>query len=50
MSNPKPKPKAKWWQIALFIPLAPVLFVVVVLWLVFFLVSTVCLHITIWSW
>jgi hypothetical protein len=50
MSNPKPKPKAKWWQVALFIPLAPVLLVVVVLWLVFFLVSTVWLHIAIWFW
>lgn len=50
MSNLKPEPKAKWWQVALFIPLAPVLLVVVVFALVFFLVSTICLHIAIWSW
>ena len=62
MSKPKPKPKAKWWQVALIIPFAPVLavalvllfvpviVVVLVLWLVFFLASTVCLHIAIWSW
>ena len=50
MSNPKPKPKAQWWQVALVIFLAPVLLVVVVLALVFFLVSNVFLHIAIWSW
>ena len=50
MSNPTPKQKARWWQVALFIPFAPLILVVLVLWLVFFLVSTVCLHIAIWSW
>jgi hypothetical protein len=50
MSNPKPKPKAKWWHIALAIPLAPVLLAVLVLALVFYLVSTACLQIAIWSW
>jgi len=50
MSNPKSKPKAQWWQVALVIALAPVLLVVVVLALVFFLVSNVSLHIAIWSW
>lgn len=48
MSEPKIKPKAKWWQVALVLPFAPVVVVVLVLWLVFFLVSTVCLHIAIW--
>ena len=50
MSITKPKPKAKWWQVALFIPLAPLLLVVVVFALACFLVSTVCLHVAIWSW
>jgi hypothetical protein len=39
-----PKPKAKWWQIALVVPLAPVLLVVVVLALVCFVIASVCLH------
>ena len=50
MSNPTHKQYARWWQVALFIPLAPLIPVVLVLWLGFFLVSTVCLHIAIWSW
>ena len=50
MTNPTPKPKTKWSQVALFIPLAPLLLVVVVLWLVFFLASTIFLHIAVWSW
>ena len=50
MSNLTREPKPKWWQVSLFIPIAPVLLVVVVLALVFFLVSTICLHIAIWSW
>jgi hypothetical protein len=45
----KPKPKAKWWHVALVIPFAPVLFVVLVLALVSFVVASVCLHIAIWS-
>lgn len=50
MSHPTPKPKAKWWQVAVVIPFVPLLVVVVLLWLVFFLVSTVFLHIAVWSW
>ena len=50
MSTPKPKPKAKWWHVAILVPLAPVLLVVVALALALFLVSTVCLRIAIWSW
>jgi hypothetical protein len=50
MNTPKSKPKAKWWQTALLIPLAPMLLAVVVFALVCLLVSTVCLHIAIWSW
>ena len=50
MSTPKPKPKARWWQDALVIPFLPLLVVVAVLWLVFFVISSVCLHIVIWSW
>ena len=50
MSTPKTKPKAKWWQVALVIPLAPVLLAVLVLAVVLFVVSTTCLHIAIWAW
>jgi hypothetical protein len=50
VSPTTPKPKAEWWQVALCIPCAPLVLVVVVLWLVFFLVFTTCLHIVIWSW
>jgi hypothetical protein len=50
MSTQKPKPKAKWWQIALVVPLAPVLLVVVALALASFVVASVCLHVAIWSW
>jgi hypothetical protein len=50
MNTPKPKPKAKWWQIALVVPLAPVLLAVVVLALFSFVVASVCLHVAIWSW
>lgn len=50
MSNPKPKTNAKGWQVALLILFAPVLLVVVVLWLLFFLVSTIFLHFAVWSW
>jgi hypothetical protein len=48
MSHPTPKPKAKWWQVAVVIPFVPLLVAVVLLWLVFFLVSTVFLHIAVW--
>ena len=50
MSHPTPKPKPKWWQVALFIPFAPLLLVVVVLWLVRFFASAIFLHIAVWSW
>lgn len=50
MSNPEPKTDAKWCQIALFILFAPLLLVVVVLWLAFFLVYTIFLHVAVWSW
>ena len=50
MSTPKPEPNTRWWHVAILVPLAPVLLVVVLLALVVYLVSTVCLHIAIWSW
>jgi hypothetical protein len=53
MSNPKPSPKAKWWQIALFIlllPFAPLLLVIVMLALVSFVVLSASLHVVIWFW
>jgi hypothetical protein len=48
MKISKPKQKAKWWHVAVVIPLAPVLFVVVVLALAAFVVTSVCLHVAIW--
>ena len=50
MSTRTPQRIARSWQFALVIFLAPVLVVVVALALVYFLVSTICLHIAIWSW
>jgi hypothetical protein len=50
MNPTKPNTKTKWWQLALFIPFAPLLLVIVVFWLVFCLVSTILLHIAIWTW
>jgi hypothetical protein len=50
MNSSKPKSKLKWWQAALIIPFVPVMITVAAIALVFFVVSTVCLHITIWTW
>lgn len=50
MSTEKRRSKPKWWQVALVVPLLPVLLVVVALAFTFFLMSTVGLHIAIWSW
>jgi hypothetical protein len=50
MNTSKPKRKLKWWQAALIIPFIPVIIAVAAIALAFFVVSTVCLHITIWTW
>ena len=50
MNTPKPKLKLRWWQVTLIIPFLPVTIAVAAIALVFFVVSTVCLHITIWTW
>jgi len=50
MSNSKPQSKLKLWQFILLILFAPVLLAISVLALFFFLASSVCLHIAIWSW
>jgi len=50
MNSSESKSKLKWWQTALFIPLVPVMIAVAAIALVLFVVSTVCLHITIWTW
>src|SRR5438046_67890 len=50
MSSPKHKLKGKWWQLAVVIPFVPLLVAVVLLWFVFFVVSTIFLHIAIWLW
>lgn len=42
--------KFKWWQLALIISLAPVIIILTTVALLFFVVSTVCLHIAIWMW
>jgi hypothetical protein len=50
MSNPIRKQKGRWWQIAALIVLAPLLLVVAVFALVFYLIYTVCLHFAVWTW
>jgi hypothetical protein len=42
--------KFKWWQLALIIFFAPVIIILTTVALLFFTVSTVCLHIAIWMW
>src|SRR5687767_13516288 len=42
--------KFKWWQLALIISFAPVIIILITVALLFFVVSTVCLHIAIWMW
>jgi hypothetical protein len=42
--------KFKWWQLALIISFAPVIIILTTVALLFFVVSTVCLHIAIWMW
>ena len=50
MNTAKPKPKVKWWQIALIVPFVPVIVAIAGTAFILFLVSTICLHITIWAW
>ena len=50
MNTPEPKPRFKWWQVALIIPLVPVIIAIAAVALVLFVVSTICLHIAIWTW
>jgi hypothetical protein len=49
MSAATPKKTARWWLIPLLIILSPVLFVVAMVALLLFAVSSVCLHILIWT-
>ncbi len=42
--------KFKWWQLALIISFVPVIIIFTTVALLFFVVSTVCLHIAIWMW
>ncbi len=44
------KREMKWWQIAIMLPLFPLLLAIGVLALVLFIVSSVSLRIIIWSW
>jgi hypothetical protein len=50
MTEPRAKRGAKWWQVALIIAVLPFLLVFVLIALVCFVVASVCLHITIWTW
>src|SRR6266545_1105648 len=50
MNTLKAKPQPKWWQLVLIVPLVPVLLIVAAIAVLLFLVATVCLHITIWTW
>jgi hypothetical protein len=44
------KQELKFWQIAILLPLLPVFIVFAVVALFLFVVSSVCLHLLIWSW
>jgi hypothetical protein len=49
MTKPELKRKTKWWQIAVVIPFIPLLIFVAAIALVLHLITTILLHITIWS-
>jgi hypothetical protein len=44
------KQQLRFWQIAILLPLFPVFIVFAVVVLILFVVSSVCLHLLIWSW
>ena len=50
MNNPKAKPETKRWLVVLIVSLVPVLLIVGAIAFLLFLVATVCLHVTIWTW
>jgi hypothetical protein len=50
MSNRTRTSSLKWWQGVLIVPLVPVLLIVAAIAVLAFVVATVCLHITVWSW
>ena len=45
-----PRPTVEWWHVALIVLLLPVIVVSVAAAAVFFALSTVCLHVAIWTW
>lgn len=50
MNNPNTKSQTKWWPVVLIVALTPAFLVVAAIVVLLFLVATVCLHITIWTW
>jgi hypothetical protein len=40
----------KWWHVAAIIPLLPLLIAFAVIAMVAFAVSSVCMHVTVWTW
>lgn len=44
------KSKLKWRQVALIVPVVPVMIAAAVVALAFYALSNVCLHITVWTW
>jgi hypothetical protein len=50
MSTSAHKHETKWWQVAIMLPLIPVVLVVAIFALVLFVVASISLRIVIWSW
>lgn len=50
MSDPQARRGARWWHVVVLIPFLPLLLVLVAIALTCFVVASVCLHVTIWSW
>jgi hypothetical protein len=50
MTNTAHRRKPKWWQIAIILPLLPLILALALLALVLFIVASIGLRIVIWSW
>src|SRR5678815_4488078 len=50
MNNPKVEPHTKWWLVVVAVPLVPVLLIFGAVFFLLYVVATVCLHVTIWTW
>src|SRR6266852_5675120 len=50
MTTPTKKHEPKWWQIAIMLPLFPLILVIALVALVLFIVASISLRVVIWSW